>query len=102
MDRYQAVNDFGTVINPMVIDGQVHGGIAQGLSQALREHYVVDRATGQPLSSSFMDYGLVRADELTGLRSGAARSALPDQCTRRKGRAAKPGPWARRPASLTP
>ena len=64
VDRYRAVNDFGTVINPMVIDGQVHGGIAQGLSQALREHYVVDRATGQPLSSSFMDYGLVRADEL--------------------------------------
>ena len=62
--RYCAVNDFGTVINPMVIAGQVQGGIAQGLSQALREHHVVDRATGQPLSSSFMDYGLIRADEL--------------------------------------
>lgn len=64
VDRYISVNDFGTVINPMVIAGQVHGGIAQGLSQALREHHVVDRATGQPLSSSFMDYGLIRANEL--------------------------------------
>ena len=64
VDRYLSVNDFGTVINPMVIAGQVHGGIAQGLSQALREHHVVDRATGQPLSASFMDYGLIRADEL--------------------------------------
>lgn len=64
VDRYLSVNDFGTVINPMIIAGQVHGGIAQGLSQALREHHVVDRATGQPLSASFMDYGLIRADEL--------------------------------------
>ncbi|MDE0388771.1 MAG: molybdopterin-dependent oxidoreductase, partial [Rhodospirillales bacterium] len=64
VDRYLSVNDFGKVINPMVIAGQVQGGIAQGLSQALREHHVIDRATGQPLSASFMDYGLIRADEL--------------------------------------
>ena len=62
--RYSVVNDFGKVINPMIISGQVHGGIAQGLSQALCERCVYDDATGQPLSGSFMDYSLIRADEV--------------------------------------
>ncbi len=58
---YWAVDDIGTVINPMIVEGQIHGGLAQGLGQALREHCVYDQGTGQLLSGSFMDYGLPRA-----------------------------------------
>jgi carbon-monoxide dehydrogenase large subunit len=57
---YWAVDDVGSVINPMIVEGQIHGGLAQGLGQALREHCVYD-ASGQLLSGSFMDYGLPRA-----------------------------------------
>jgi carbon-monoxide dehydrogenase large subunit len=60
---YWAVDDVGTVINPMIVDGQIHGGIAQGLGQALREHCRYD-AGGQLLSGSFMDYVLPRAVDL--------------------------------------
>ena len=62
--RYTAVNDHGVVINPMLLEGQVHGGIAQGLGQALLEHTVYDPDTGQLVSGSFMDYALPRADDL--------------------------------------
>src|SRR5215510_2743008 len=58
--KYSSVNDFGTVINPMLVDGQVHGGVVQGLGQALLEHTVYD-ADGQLLSGSYMDYALPRA-----------------------------------------
>ncbi|MCW5730397.1 MAG: xanthine dehydrogenase family protein molybdopterin-binding subunit [Alphaproteobacteria bacterium] len=61
--RYSAVNDFGTLINPMLVEGQVHGGVAQGLGQALMERTVHD-AEGQLLSGSFMDYAMPRADSL--------------------------------------
>jgi carbon-monoxide dehydrogenase large subunit len=60
---YWAVDDVGTVINPMIVEGQVQGGIAQGLGQALREHCVYD-STGQLLSGSFMDYALPRAADM--------------------------------------
>ena len=60
---YWAVDDVGTVINPMIVEGQVQGGIAQGLGQALREHCVYDSA-GQLLSGSFMDYALPRASDM--------------------------------------
>jgi aerobic carbon-monoxide dehydrogenase large subunit len=60
--RYGFVNDFGTVINPLLVDGQAHGGIVQGIGQALREHTVYDEQ-GQLLTGSYMDYALPRADD---------------------------------------
>lgn len=62
--RYTAVNDHGVVINPLLLEGQVHGGIAQGLGQALLERTVYDPDTGQLASGSFMDYAIPRADDL--------------------------------------
>jgi carbon-monoxide dehydrogenase large subunit len=60
---FAAADDFGNVVNPMIVEGQVHGGIAQGLGQALLEHAVYDD-NGQLLSGSFMDYAMPRADDL--------------------------------------
>ena len=60
--RYTFVNDFGTVINPLLVNGQAHGGIVQGIGQALREHVVYDEA-GQLLTGSYMDYTLPRAED---------------------------------------
>ncbi len=62
--RYAGVDDVGTVINPMIVDGQTHGGIVQGLGQALTEACVYDRATAQLLTGSLMDYGLPRAGDV--------------------------------------
>jgi carbon-monoxide dehydrogenase large subunit len=59
--RYAAVDDVGTVVNPMIVEGQVHGGIAQGVGQALWELVAYDPASGQLLSGSFMDYAMPRA-----------------------------------------
>ena len=61
--RFTAVDDFGTVINPMIVEGQVHGGIAQGVGQALLENCVYD-GSGQLLTGSYMDYCMPRADDL--------------------------------------
>ena len=61
--RYSVVDDFGTLMNPMLAEGQVHGGVAQGLGQALTEHVVYD-ADGQLLAASFMDYAMPRADDV--------------------------------------
>jgi carbon-monoxide dehydrogenase large subunit len=58
--RYSCVNDFGTVINPMIVEGQLHGGVMQGIGQALMEMTVYD-ADGQFLTGSYMDYALPRA-----------------------------------------
>jgi carbon-monoxide dehydrogenase large subunit len=58
--RYTAVDDYGRLINPMLTEGQVQGGVAQGIGQAMLEHTVYDE-TGQLLSGSFMDYALPRA-----------------------------------------
>ena len=62
--RYVTVDDAGTVINPMIVEGQIHGGAAQGIGQAVLEHTVYDQASGQLLSGSLMDYALPRADDL--------------------------------------
>jgi len=62
--RYVVVDDFGVMLNPMLVEGQVHGGVAQGLGQALLEHTVFDSATGQLLSGSLMDYAIPRADDM--------------------------------------
>ncbi len=61
IERYTVVDDFGRTINPMMLEGQVHGGIAQGIGQALLEHAVYDPDSGQLLSGSFMDYAMPRA-----------------------------------------
>src|SRR5262249_4298296 len=53
-----AADDCGVVINPMIVEGQVHGGLAQGIGQALAEHIVYDRVSGQLLTASFLDYAL--------------------------------------------
>jgi carbon-monoxide dehydrogenase large subunit len=60
--RYTFVNDFGVVINPLLVDGQAHGGIVQGIGQALRERTVYDES-GQLLTGSYMDYAMPRADD---------------------------------------
>jgi carbon-monoxide dehydrogenase large subunit len=62
--NYTAVDDVGTVINPMIVEGQLHGGIVQGIGQALCENCVYDSVSGQLLSGSFMDYCMPRADNL--------------------------------------
>jgi carbon-monoxide dehydrogenase large subunit len=64
---FWAVDDFGRIINPMLADGQVMGGIAQGLGQALLEEVVYASDSGQPLTGSFMDYALPRADQVPPL-----------------------------------
>ena len=68
LDRYTAVDDYGTLINPLLTIGQVQGGVAQGIGQALTERTVYDPESGQMLSGSFMDYQLPRAVDLPDLR----------------------------------
>jgi carbon-monoxide dehydrogenase large subunit len=70
LDRFTAVDDFGTIINPMIVEGQVHGGLVQGIGQALIENCVYDRETGQLLTGSFMDYAMPRADEFPQFNIG--------------------------------
>jgi aerobic carbon-monoxide dehydrogenase large subunit len=62
VDRYTVVDDFGNLMNPRLAEGQVHGGVVQGIGQAISEHVVYDD-TGQLLTASFMDYGMPRADD---------------------------------------
>jgi aerobic carbon-monoxide dehydrogenase large subunit len=64
IERFTACDDFGNVINPMVVDGQVHGGLAQGIGQALMEGCVYDPRSGQLLTGSYMDYAMPRAGDL--------------------------------------
>jgi carbon-monoxide dehydrogenase large subunit len=68
LERYTAVDDYGVLVNPMIVAGQVHGAIAQGVGQALFENAVYDPATGQPMTGSFMDYALPRADNLPAFK----------------------------------
>lgn len=62
IDRFAAVDDLGMIINPMICEGQIHGGIAQGAGQALWENVAYD-ASGQLLTGSFLDYGMPRAED---------------------------------------
>ncbi len=73
IDRFSAVDDFGNIVNPMIVEGQVHGGIAQGIGQALLEHGVYDPHSGQLLSGSYMDYTMPRADDLPSFNVQTAR-----------------------------
>ncbi len=68
--QFTAVDDFGNIINPMIVSGQVHGGIAQGLGQAMMEGCVYDTESGQLLTGSYMDYTMPRADDLPNFTVG--------------------------------
>jgi carbon-monoxide dehydrogenase large subunit len=68
LTRYTSIDDVGTPINPLIVEGQVHGGLAQGIGQALYEGFQVDPESGQVLSGSYMDYGVARAGALPPLR----------------------------------
>jgi carbon-monoxide dehydrogenase large subunit len=61
--KYASANDFGTVINPMLVEGQMHGGLVQGIGQVLMENVVYDQ-DGQPITGSFMDYAMPRASDV--------------------------------------
>ena len=61
--RYTGVNDFGTIVNPMLVSGQMHGGVAQGIGQALMEEVSYD-SSGQPITGSLMDYAMPRAEDI--------------------------------------
>jgi carbon-monoxide dehydrogenase large subunit len=67
--RYTGVNDFGTIVNPMLVAGQLHGGVAQGIGQALMECISYD-SSGQPITGSFMDYALPRAEDIPMMEVG--------------------------------
>lgn len=75
--RYVAVDDVGNVINPMIVDGQVHGGIAQGIGQALWEGAVYDE-NGQLLTGSMMDYAIPKADDLVSFEVDRTVTPCPD------------------------
>ena len=77
LERYTAVDDYGVLVNPMIVAGQAHGGIAQGSGQALLEQAVYDEDSGQALAASFMDYPLPRADDLPEFNIGFN----PTRCT---------------------
>ena len=62
--RYSVTDDVGKAVNPLIVRGQVHGGVTQGLGQALHERTAYDPASGQLLSGSFMDYTIPRADDV--------------------------------------
>ncbi|MEM9207174.1 MAG: xanthine dehydrogenase family protein molybdopterin-binding subunit [Pseudomonadota bacterium] len=74
--NYVAVDDFGVVINPMIVEGQMHGGIAQGIGQALTEGVVYDE-NGQLLTASYMDYCMPRADNLPSYQTGFTETPCP-------------------------
>ncbi len=67
LDRYSVVDDVGTVMNPVGLKGQIHGGVAQGVGQILSEQVVWDRESGQLLSASFLDYAMPRADTMCSM-----------------------------------
>jgi carbon-monoxide dehydrogenase large subunit len=77
LDRYTAVDDYGMLINPMLTLGQVHGGLAQGIGQALLEEVVYDAESAQPLAASFQDYCLPRAIDLPDF--GITFAGIPTQ-----------------------
>ena len=65
---FSACDDFGNIINPMIVEGQVHGGLVQGIGQAMLENCVYDAASGQLLTGSLMDYALPRADDVPSFK----------------------------------
>ncbi|TMJ29467.1 MAG: xanthine dehydrogenase family protein molybdopterin-binding subunit [Alphaproteobacteria bacterium] len=70
LERYSGVDDYGVLVNPMVVAGQAHGAMAQGIGQALLEHSTYDSESGQMVAGSFMDYAMPRADDLPSFDLG--------------------------------
>ncbi|MEM7541118.1 MAG: xanthine dehydrogenase family protein molybdopterin-binding subunit [Pseudomonadota bacterium] len=83
--NYVAADDFGVVINPMIVDGQVHGGLAQGIGQALFEHTIFDQDTAQMLTGSFLDYCMPRADDLPSFTVQTIENTTPSNPLGAKG-----------------
>jgi carbon-monoxide dehydrogenase large subunit len=77
LTRYASVDDVGRCINPLIVHGQTHGAIAQGVGQAMWEQIYLDPDSGQPLTGSFMDYGMPRADILPPFRTEIAEVLSP-------------------------
>ena len=102
LQKYVAVDDCGNVINPMIVEGQLHGGIAQGIAQALFEEVVYDPETGQLMTGSLIDYLVPTANEIPDADARPHGHARPDQRARRQGH--RRGGHDRRPAprSSTP
>ncbi len=76
IEKWTAVDDFGNIINPMIVEGQVHGGIAQGVGQALLEGAIYDQ-NGQLLTASYMDYAMPRAADLPSFEIGTTITPCP-------------------------
>ncbi len=74
---WSAIDDFGNVINPMIVEGQVHGGVAQGIGQALLEGCVYDPDSGQLLTGSYMDYAMPRASDVPNFKLGFNHTPCP-------------------------
>ena len=75
--QFVAADDFGRIINPMIVEGQVHGGLAQGIGQALMEGCVYDHESGQLLTASFMDYCMPRAEDLPSFKVMTTETVCP-------------------------
>jgi carbon-monoxide dehydrogenase large subunit len=75
IDRWTAVDDFGKIINPMIVEGQVHGGLVQGIGQALTEGCHYDADSGQLVTGSFLDYCMPRADDVPNFKVGTKETA---------------------------
>ncbi len=97
--RYTGVNDFGTIVNPMLVAGQLHGGVAQGIGQALMECISYD-SSGQPITGSFMDYAMPRAEDIPSWRWAIIR-CRPNPIRWAPKAAAKPAAPAASPPSST-
>ena len=80
IERFASADDFGNVINPMIVEGQVQGGIAQGIGQALLENCAYDE-NGQLLTASYMDYTMPRADDLPGMADYIVDHSCQTPCT---------------------
>ncbi len=75
---YTAVDDFGTIINPMIVEGQVQGGVAQGIGQALYEGCAYDKESGQLLTGSYMDYCMPKARNMPSIETSSLASPIPN------------------------
>jgi carbon-monoxide dehydrogenase large subunit len=75
VERFTAVDDFGNIVNPMIVEGQVHGGLTQGIGQALTEGCRYDPETGQLVTGSMMDYAMPRADDVPSYQIGTKVTA---------------------------
>ena len=95
--RYIVCDDVGKAVNPMIVRGQVHGGVAQGYGQAVLERTSYDAASGQLLSGSFMDYALPRASDLPDIEVELVEVPCLSNPLGGEGAPARPGRWAARP-----